>query len=96
MDPPTPPKREAIWGGDADSPTARPRRGAKRPIGDVLSPAVVLAITKPIIGGGTYMLYPRAVGTRVHATVIGYGLGGCLRSNIERSRGLRRHVDPRW
>jgi hypothetical protein len=63
-------------GASTDSAASRPRRGVKRAIGDLLALVAVLAIPAATFGGGAYLLYERAVGTRVEATVIGCDVTG--------------------
>lgn len=58
-------------GRDEGSPT-----GTKKLLGDALALLVVLAIPVATIGGGVYLLYQRAVGTWVEATVIECDVSG--------------------
>lgn len=73
---PVSPPVETAFDGNGPSAATRPRRGAKKVVGDVVVFAVVLAIPVATIGGGTFLLYQRAVGTRVEATVIECDLSG--------------------
>ena len=58
----------------------------KKLIGGALALAVVLAIPAATIGAGAYLLYQRAAGTRVEATVIGCNVSGGVFSGTSNYR----------
>jgi hypothetical protein len=56
----------------------RPPRTAKKVIADVVVWGILLAIPAAMLGGGGFLLYQRAVGTRVEATVLECDTSGAI------------------
>ena len=59
-----------------NDPARRRRRSLRSVIGDVAVWAVVLAIPVALVGAGGWLLYQRAYGTRVEATVLACDTSG--------------------
>ncbi len=58
--------------------TATPRRTARKVLGDIAVWGIVLAIPAALLGGGGFLLYERAFGTRVEATVLECDTSGSI------------------
>jgi hypothetical protein len=64
-----PPDRTSGAANGVEPPEPR-RRSLRRMTGDIVVWALILAIPAALLGGGGFLLYQRAAGTRVEATVL--------------------------
>ena len=77
------PRCEPELGGGCDNDTGRT---ARKVLGDIVVWGLVLAIPAALLGGGGFLLYQRAVGTRVEATVLECDTSGAIVRGASTSR----------